>query len=184
VTTPTDFLRLALDPVRLGVLGLAVAGPVDLDCAAAQLGVRRDQVVRAAGRLREAGLLDEEMALDPAALREVAAQLPRMEPVAEAIVAEGTWSAEEQQVLARFFAGDRLQSVPSHRGKRLIVLDRIAQEFEPGVRYPEREINFALQVFHPDYAALRRHLVDEEFLTRADGVYWRTGGRVQSSAGQ
>jgi hypothetical protein len=25
---------------------------------------------------------------------------------------------------------------------------------------------------------LRRYLVDEGFLTRADGVYWRTGGRM------
>jgi hypothetical protein len=35
-----------------------------------------------------------------------------------------------------------------------------------------------LQMYHPDHAALRRHLVDEGFLTRADGVYWRTGGRM------
>ncbi len=31
---------------------------------------------------------------------------------------------------------------------------------------------------YPDYATLRRCLVDEGLLTRADGVYWRTGGRV------
>ena len=31
---------------------------------------------------------------------------------------------------------------------------------------------------YPDYATLRRYLVDEGLLTRADGVYWRTGGRV------
>jgi hypothetical protein len=33
-------------------------------------------------------------------------------------------------------------------------------------------------MFHADYAALRRHLVDEGLVTRADGVYWRTGGRA------
>jgi hypothetical protein len=27
-----------------------------------------------------------------------------------------------------------------------------------------------------DHAALRRHLVDEGFLGREGGVYWRTGG--------
>jgi hypothetical protein len=30
--------------------------------------------------------------------------------------------------------------------------------------------------FHPDYCALRRHMVDEEILDRSDGVYWRAGG--------
>jgi hypothetical protein len=29
---------------------------------------------------------------------------------------------------------------------------------------------------HPDAAALRRYLVDDGFLSRAGGMYWRTGG--------
>ncbi len=61
-----------------------------------------------------------------------------------------------------------------------MVLERLAQEFQPGIRYPERQVNFMLQLFHPDYAALRRYLVDEGFLTRAEGMYWRTGGRYES----
>ena len=35
-----------------------------------------------------------------------------------------------------------------------------------------------LQRFHPDHAALRRYLVDDQFLTREDGRYWRSGGTV------
>jgi hypothetical protein len=35
-----------------------------------------------------------------------------------------------------------------------------------------------LGAFHDDYAALRRYLVDEEFLSREGGSYWRTGGSV------
>jgi len=34
-----------------------------------------------------------------------------------------------------------------------------------------------LQLFYADYAALRRYLVDEGMMSRAEGVYWRTGGR-------
>jgi len=37
-----------------------------------------------------------------------------------------------------------------------------------------------LRAFWPDYAALRRYLVDEGFLDRADGVYWRAGGTVET----
>ncbi|MEP6851937.1 MAG: DUF2087 domain-containing protein [bacterium] len=48
--------------------------------------------------------------------------------------------------------------------------------FEPGRRYAEPEVNAILIAFFADYAALRRHLVDEGLLTRDRGVYWRTGG--------
>ena len=37
-------------------------------------------------------------------------------------------------------------------------------------------MNLILAQVHPDTAALRRYLVDDEFLSRADGEYWRTGG--------
>jgi hypothetical protein len=56
----------------------------------------------------------------------------------------------------------------------------VARTFEPGHRYPEREVNDVLRSFWPDYAALRRYLVDEGFLDRADGVYWRAGGTVET----
>jgi hypothetical protein len=67
-------------------------------------------------------------------------------------------------------------------GPRLL-LDQIAQEFEPGVRYPEQRVSLFLGTLYPDYAALRRYLVDEELLTRSDGQYWRSGGTVATSPG-
>ena len=57
------------------------------------------------------------------------------------------------------------------------MLERLAQEFEPGRRYQEKEVDFTLQLFYADYATLRRYLIDEQLMTRADGVYWRSGGR-------
>jgi hypothetical protein len=69
-----------------------------------------------------------------------------------------------------------LVSIPVQRAKRLVVLDFLAQQFDPGTRYPEREVNAILSKFHPDYAAVRRYLVDEEFLQRREGSYWRAGG--------
>ena len=52
----------------------------------------------------------------------------------------------------------------------------MAQNFEPGRRYPEREVNRRLRAYHDDVAAMRRHLVDEGFLRRERGEYWRIGG--------
>lgn len=82
-------------------------------------------------------------------------------------------------VLRAFFVNGRLRTVPAKHSKRLVVLDRLARVFEPGVRYPETEVNARLQAFHPDYALLRRYLVDEGFMARDHGVYWRTGGSVE-----
>ena len=79
-------------------------------------------------------------------------------------------------VLRRFLVDGRLVAIPAQRAKRLVVLDHLAGLFEPGVRYTEAEVNQALAGYHPDFAALRRYLVDEEFLDRAGGVYWRAGG--------
>ncbi|HET9860989.1 MAG TPA: DUF2087 domain-containing protein [Nocardioidaceae bacterium] len=87
---------------------------------------------------------------------------------------------DTDQVLSRFLTDDgRLGTMPTKRSKRLVVLDHIAQRFEPGRTYPEAEVNEVLMGFHDDYAALRRYLVDEQFLTREANVYWRSGGTIE-----
>jgi hypothetical protein len=85
---------------------------------------------------------------------------------------------EESRVLATFVKDGRIVTMPTRRAKRLVVLDHVAQSFEPGQTYPEAEVNDRLRTFHEDVAALRRYLVDEGFLTREAGTYWRTGGTV------
>jgi hypothetical protein len=85
----------------------------------------------------------------------------------------------DARVLANFLDADgRLHTIPSKRAKLLVVLDHLAQSFAPGERYREVEVNEVLTRFHPDHAALRRYLVENLFLTRENGVYWRTGGTV------
>ena len=80
-------------------------------------------------------------------------------------------------VLRAFLAEDgSLRSIPTKAAKRLVVLDHVAQAFTIGENWPEAEVNAVLRRFHPDVAALRRYLVDEEFLDRRDGRYWRSGG--------
>jgi hypothetical protein len=83
-----------------------------------------------------------------------------------------------RRVLAGFVRGGRLTQIPSARRKRLVVLDWLAQDFEPGRRYSEQMVNLIRGRRHADTAALRRYLVDEGLLDRAHGEYWRSGGRV------
>ena len=84
-------------------------------------------------------------------------------------------------MLAAFFRPDgTLHTIPTKRAKRLVVLDHLAQAFEPGRRYTEAEVSAELEKVHPDYAALRRYLVDDQFLAREGGEYWRVGGSVDA----
>jgi hypothetical protein len=83
-----------------------------------------------------------------------------------------------RRVLRTYLADGRLRTMPRPGTKRRIVLDYLATLFEPGVRYPESEVNAVLRAYYDDVAALRRYLIDEGLLSRAAGVYWRTGGWV------
>lgn len=86
---------------------------------------------------------------------------------------------DDAAVLRAFLDADgALRSIPSKRAKQLVVLEHLSRVFEIGVRYPEREVNALLRAFHPDVAALRRYLVEDRFLSREAGVYWRSGGPV------
>jgi hypothetical protein len=82
------------------------------------------------------------------------------------------------RVLRSFFRGGKLVQIPTQKAKKLTVLDRLSQEFDIGVRYSERQVNALLRRFNDDTAALRRYLVDEGFLDRESGEYWRSGGTV------
>ena len=77
---------------------------------------------------------------------------------------------DKDAVLRAFLAEDgSLKSIPTKIRKRLVVLDHVAQEFEPGQKYDETSVNNRLRAYHPDVAALRRYLVEEGFLVLETG---------------
>jgi hypothetical protein len=87
--------------------------------------------------------------------------------------------ADPPPQLRAFIRGGRITVMPAKRTSRLLLLDQVAQAFEPGRRYPEPVVDEMLKPLFDDHCALRRYLVDEEFLSRtADGIYWRAGGTV------
>ncbi|MCP5026352.1 MAG: DUF2087 domain-containing protein [Actinomycetia bacterium] len=88
-------------------------------------------------------------------------------------------SPSVKRVLDSLMVDGRLVRIPTKRSTRLVLLDHLAQRFEPGRRYSEREVNASLAAVHEDTAALRRYLVDEQLMDRADGEYWRSGGTVR-----
>jgi len=81
--------------------------------------------------------------------------------------------------LRPFVRDGRISAMPAKHAVRLLLLDQVAQAFEPGLRYPELAVNEILKGFYDDHVTLRRYLVDEELLSRTqDGTYWRSGGTV------
>ena len=88
--------------------------------------------------------------------------------------------ADRDRVLAVYLDADgRIAQMPRKHRKKLVVLDHVSRVFEPGLRYAESEVNALCRSFHDDVAMLRRALVDEGFLARDIGYYWRIGGTVE-----
>ncbi len=178
--TPDDILRALADRERLAIAGALAFGPRDADELAASLGVSIARVRRHLDRLMSAGVVRPQddrrtYRLDAGTLRAAAEEVG---PSRQAGLALGAANEDEEAVLRSYFRGGTLREIPARESKRRVVLERIAVEFDPGVRYSELEVNAIVGRFHPDHAAVRRYLVDEGFLSRAGGVYWRTGGRV------
>lgn len=80
---------------------------------------------------------------------------------------------DDRRILRSCFDGDTLKEIPSSQRRLQVVLRWLAEQFEPGRRYPEREVNALIKRYHPDCAALRRSLIDFGYMTRDHDVYWR-----------
>ena len=175
-----DLLAALADEARLRVFAALVLGDTSAEAIALRTAQRESDVLKSLSTLEAVGLVRRERLGwmgRPEALRDaVVATSPQ-----RTYVDHGTSDVRAASVLRTFMPDGRLEQVPASRSKRLVVLDQIARIFEPGVQYPERDVNTMLAAFHPDYAALRRYLVDESYLSRADGTYWRTGGTVDVS---
>ncbi len=89
------------------------------------------------------------------------------------LASEMVADAYQQKVLATFFKRGRLVQIPAQLKKFQIVMEHIAQEFEPGREYTEQEVNKMLVEINEDVASLRRGLIDVGVMERAHGLYWR-----------
>ena len=78
-----------------------------------------------------------------------------------------------KKVIKTFFDGGRLTSIPVQRKKRLICYEKIAEMFEPGREYGEKELDEILLRFHEDYCTIRRDMIGEGILSRDGSTYVR-----------
>jgi hypothetical protein len=89
--------------------------------------------------------------------------------------------ADPPDLLRPFIRDGRITALPAKRTRRRLLLDQVAQAFEPGRKYPEKDVDEILKAVVDDHCALRSYLVGEAFLSRtAAGIYWRIGGTVDA----
>ena len=172
---------LLADADRRRVVAALVLGASTLDDVRSRTGLDTRAAVTALSRLVDAELViqadDRHWFLVEEAFREAAIHAAPDQPDEHADVPPDT-----ARVLRAFVRDGHLLAIPVQYGKRRIILDLLAQEFEPGQRYRERQVNAMLRRWHPDTAALRRYLVDDGFLDREAGEYWRRGRHLRRTA--
>jgi predicted transcriptional regulator len=177
--TMVRFFKALADESRLRLLGLLAGREASVEELATLLGLTAPTVSHHLARLKELGLVRMRSegtthlyALDADTLRSLSKET--LEPGRVASLADDIeGEAWERKVLRDFFDGERLKEIPASRKKRLVVLKWLAGHFEPGVRYPERQVNEILRRHHEDVATLRRELVSEAcgLMQRERGVY-------------
>ncbi|WP_193070680.1 DUF2087 domain-containing protein [Brevibacterium sp. FME37] len=78
------------------------------------------------------------------------------------------------KTLRTFMREGHLVSIPTKRKALVVVLLEVLTAFETDRIYCEKDVNTLLSAFHPDFARLRRELIDYKYLDRYahTGQYW------------
>lgn len=174
--TPAEIVGLLAEPDRLRVVAALLLGARTPADVGASTGLAPREVGRALQKLQAGGLVDDGLEVRAELFKEAARSAAPVVPAEDL----GYADPGVEQVVARFVRDGRLLSFPAQGAKRRLRLEHVAQSFEPGRRYPEREVDAALRAWTEggaaDHATLRRYLVDHQLLARESGEYWRAGG--------
>ncbi len=167
-----DTYKALADETRLRILGLIAERPYNGRQLAEALTITQPAVSHHVERLKRAGLIHELREGKERVYglnRETLSNLARE----QLHQARGEVESDEQRVLRDFFDDERLRSIPAQRKKRVVVLRKLLERFEPGKDYTEREVNDILGRAHEDVATLRREFIMYGFMVRERGIYRR-----------
>lgn len=170
------------DANRLKILGLLAQQPYSGEELAALLDLKASTVSHHLSKLAEARLVSARAEgyysvyeLDRKALEAARRNLFSNEQMAAA-ADDVDIDAYDRKVLADYQLPDgRLKMIPAQRKKLEAVLRHVVRDFDPGVKYSEKQVNEILARFHEDTASLRRELVASGLMERegGGGDYWR-----------
>ena len=176
------FFKALSDANRLKIVALLAKQPLPVEQLAEMLSLSSSTVSHHLSRLAEVGLVSARAEgyysiyrLELDALNAMAQRLLSKETL-PAVAADVDMDAYDRKVLNTYLSPDgRLTAFPAQEKKERVILRHIVQAFEPGRRYPEKEVNQILLRFNEDTATLRRRLVALSFMQRegGGGAYWR-----------
>jgi DNA-binding HxlR family transcriptional regulator len=173
------YIKALANETRLRIVGVLSLGSRTCPELVKAIGLRREALTRHIRLLRDAGLVVDDETGDPGRLRletawlrsgsALSASLKR----APASITSSTLSPLEATTLAPFVRDGRILKIPVAAEKQKMLMRWLVERFEKGRSYPEREVNALVKELHPDFAALRRMLVDYRCMERDHGVYRR-----------
>ena len=175
------FLKGLSDATRLRLLGLVATEERSVEELATLLRLKAPTVSHHLAKLKELDLVrmraegnTHYYRLNELGLGRVNTLLATPKHIATLAGEQGA-DAWERKVLRDFIAEGRLKEMPAQRKKREVVLRWLAEQFDRGRTYSEKDVNELLTRHHEDVAYLRRELVGAHLLQREHGVYWRPG---------
>jgi predicted transcriptional regulator len=175
------FFKTLGDEKRLKIVGLLAQKSLCVEELAAILDLSAATVSHHLRKLAEAGLVQASAegyynvySLRAETLREMSKRLLSAETFQETarVLDLGGY---DRKVLRDYLENGRLRNIPAQHKKREVILRYILQEFEPGRRYAESEVNEIISRFHEDYATIRREFIMRRMMDRegGGGDYWR-----------
>ena len=177
-----QFFKAMADGNRLKIVGLLSQKPHTVEQLSALLGLGMSTISHHLSNLAKAGLVEARTdghyylySLRHDTLKEMSQRLLKQETLPELAVAVDD-QAYDRKVLKTFLDDEgRIIAFPSQLKKYQVLLRYVVKAFEPGKRYPEKQVNEILSRFHEDTADLRRGLVEFKLMDRegGGGAYWR-----------
>jgi DNA-binding transcriptional ArsR family regulator len=177
-----DFFKALADGNRLKIIGVLAQKPCTVEHLAGLLNLGVSTTSHHLSMLAHVGLVSAEAnghyytyTLQTDVLREMAQRLLKEENLPK-LSDDVDFEAYDRKVLSAFTDQDgKIKSFPAQNKKYLVILKYVVKIFEPGVRYPEKQVNEMLARYNEDTASLRRDLVDYHFMARegGGGEYWR-----------
>ncbi|WP_420644721.1 metalloregulator ArsR/SmtB family transcription factor [Candidatus Leptofilum sp.] len=174
-----QFFKVLGNESRLKILGLLANQERSVGELAALLELREPTVSHHLATMKALGLINVRAEgnnriywLDTKFLESMSKDILSQAQLAELVTDDST-NAWEQKILSNFVENGRLTQLPARYKKQFVVMKWVANHFEFGVRYPEAALNETLKQLHPDFASLRRYLIDHKLMARENNIYWR-----------
>ncbi len=174
-----SFFKVLGNESRLKLLGLLANQERSVGELAALLELREPTVSHHLATMKELGLVNVRAEgntriywLDVKFLENMSKDILSQAKLAELAPADGE-NRWEQKVLRTFVENGRITQLPARRKKQLVIMNWVVEHFDYDVRYPEAELNEKLKALNPDFASLRRYLIDYKLMARENNIYWR-----------